>query len=539
VILLCYLLYHAHRGKESFDTHVWILKTLLERTPNSVEDMDTFHHYIIAVSIQKMNSRMTNDIISTLYYDCLQDLPTFPYIRPKELESGCPNRDGSFIRAIPSLKKYADTKIPFLQQFAETRTPNEETKTTTPQHQLSEIYDENTCIEFHLLLCELLYRFKGSLDIVMRKRAEKNPKSQGVLNSLGSVKQERGEEGEVLKALKRVRIVGHFLKTMVTSSIMEAHLLSIANFLVFDPRKSWTPGPEDSEDTDLAEFEYLKPFSMRRGRVVLLWESYRDWLTLLVHYFVAAEELALYVKNFGSDVEAISISILSPPQSSKSGLPWTKLLENERFFPTVLGQPSGKEFVDFLGKMPKTNDGEIQNLKEVTKSTLLLKGELESISPAQLDNKIDELTKQLNKLTSLEFDHICEEFLALKKFENPRARIQKIEDMLSVLSRQAVFYQQLREGSIHSGENFRGVYHCEAFTASLLTLWDKTSGKVVDDFNERLNTVTTTSSGKPSPRDISEIKKVTIKMKASYVFMHSLESLFILTTGLPASHRSV
>jgi hypothetical protein len=486
VIFLCYLSYHTHRGEEPFDTHVWILKTLLERTGNSEDDMDAFHHYIIAACFPKMNSRMTDKFISTTYYDCLLNLKTFSFIPPKELGPDCKNCDGSFIRAIPLLSELADTKIPFLSEFAKTRDPNE-------IHQLSEIYDRNTCIEFHLLLCELLSKFKNSLNSVERKRKKKN-----------------GESQDVLKALRKVRIVGYYLRTMVRSSVMEAHLQSISSRLDFDTTKSWTPGPEDSEDTDIAEFQRLKPFSMRRGRVVLLWESYRDWLMLLVHYFDAAEELALYVKSYGRNLK-ISISILSPPKSDKLTLSWTDLLEDEHLFPTVLGQPSGKEFIDFLKKRPQVIKEDVKNLSEVTKSTLLLKGELESISPAQLDNKINELTGKLKNITSLDFDELCTEFLALKQSKAPRAQIQTIEGMLSVLYRQADFYQQLFEGPIQTGQNPRGTYHCEAYIASLLAFWDGNSGELVGDFEE-LNTT----------HDIGRIGELVKKFKASHVFMHHL-----------------
>ena len=474
MIFRCYFSYHAHRGNESFDTHVWILKTLLERAGKSEDDLDTFFHYIIAVSFQKMNARMTNKHISTTYYGCLQNLTTFPYLGPIELRAGRTNHDKLFIEAIPSFKGKIQTKIPNLEAAAKVPNPRE-------------IYNENTCIEFHLLLCELLSKFKNSLENL---RDEKKKKAS-----------------DPLKALKKVRIIGHFLRTMVRSSAIEAHLQNIASSLVVDPRKEWTPVLEDIDDPDLADFQRLEPFSMRKGRVLFPWESYRDWLMLLMHYFDAADVLVWYAQTWKP--KAISISILSPPQPDRTMLPWTELLETERFFPTVFGQSSGKDFVKFLTSMPPMSKEDIKVLREVSKGI----GELESFPYDQLDERIDALAEQFKERELLErqdFD-IHEEILALKQSEDRRAQIQKIVDMLSIFTRRALFYNQLKEGPIITGKNAPGTYHCEAYTASLLTLWDTTSGQLVGDFKERLNT---------SAHDIEGVEALLEKLKASHAFIN-------------------
>jgi hypothetical protein len=543
VIFLCYVSYHAHRGKESFDTHVWILETLLTRTrisrPNNRDDdskpdsdVDIFQYYIIAASFPKMINRMKNKLISTSYYDCLQHLTTFPFIPPKELKKGRGNHDASFVNAIPILAEYSRTKIPFLKEFAKTRISDSEDPTKKRlQHQLSDIYNKDTCIEFHLLLCEYLAKFKVSLDCLqelkLKEKGDKKPEEKGelILNDDLEKLQKPEKEGDqkpeeekgkvILDALRDVHIAGYYLRTMVTSSVIEAHLQSIESYLEVDTRKSWTPDPdlEDSEDADLAEFQRFKPSSKRRGEVVSTWESYRDWLRLMVHYFDAAEELTSHVKTIGKDLDTISISILSPPQSDNSILPWFDLLIDERFFPTVYGKTTGKEFVDFLNSTPEVTKCDVDELKKVTKATLSLKGDLESSLPAQLIDKIDKLTEQMKNfgVPSLDFDEICEEVLALKQTEDPRAQIQTIVNMLSVLSRQASFYSQLREGPIHTGLKPIGTYHCEAYMASLFALWDENTGKLVGDFEE-LNMT----------HDLSRIKDIVKEIKASHVFMHHL-----------------
>ena len=106
---LSYLL-HCDRGKESFEIHAWMLKTLL-----SEADQHPFLHYIIAASYGKMIQQMQNPN-SITYYDCLQNQ------KPSSLTFNAPSeewkksRDESLIKTIISLAKSEDliNKIPNL-----------------------------------------------------------------------------------------------------------------------------------------------------------------------------------------------------------------------------------------------------------------------------------------------------------------------------------------------------------------------------------------------------------------------------------------
>jgi hypothetical protein len=102
--------------------------------------------------------------------------------------------------------------------------------------------------------------------------------------------------------------------------------------------------------------------------------------------------------------------------------------------------------------------------------------------------------------------------------------------MLETLTKRAAFYVSLKKGPLCCGEGFSGKHHCEAYVASLLTLLFR-FGQHFDDFEGRLNLL--------SPEDINQIKALLIELQVSHIFMHRFESLSILTTGLPACHRSV
>ena len=504
VIFLDYLSYHAHRGRESFETHVWMLKTLLWQSKRSKEDVDAFLLYGIAVSFGKMKARMANKHFSVPYLRCLLKQTTFPFVAITSVmpNAGKEHSDQPFINAIPSLAQHTDTQIPNLNLAAK-------------QVQPIEIYNKDTYMEFHLLLCELLSKFGISLI------------------ELGSVQKAKGGLGEILKALKKVRVFGLLLRTMVTGSAIDKHLQCIASLLVVDSRKMWTPEPGGSEEADFTEFHRLKPWSIRKGKTLFPWESYRDWLRLMIRNIDTPQVLVAYATGWESQPpNPLSITILSPPLPGDEMLPWIKLLETERYFPTRPGEPSGKDFISFLTKsyVADTPESSKISIRDVTKLA-----QAHRDVPADL-TKIKTLTQQVKKCTSVgrknDIDRIVERLEGLHRFEpkDQPAQILAIVDMLETLTKRAAFYVSLKKGPLCCGEGFSGKHHCEAYVASLLTLLFR-FGQHFDDFEGRLNLL--------SPEDINQIKALLIELQVSHIFMHRFESLSILTTGLPACHRSV
>jgi hypothetical protein len=313
--------YHAYRGKESFDTHVSMVKTLLGRSAESQKNQDDFFLYIIAASVGKMDSRM-NKKISNLYSNCLCSLTKFPFSKlPKKVDGN--NNDQAFIKAIPELANKIKTSIPNLLHAANMPHP-------------TKIYNESTYMEFHSLLCELLTRFRDSLRDLLSVRRDFSKKDH--LSA---------KEDDLAKFRSQVFVFGHYLGTMAKSSAIETHLQNIDSekLLEVDSEKLWTL---ETEDTDFTDFQHLKPYSTRKGKMLLPWESYRDWLKLMLHYFDAAQVLLTHVNSCDPHIPAISITIITPPVPDDQMLPWTTLLEDESFFPTRDGEHSGKDFIEFL-----------------------------------------------------------------------------------------------------------------------------------------------------------------------------------------------
>lgn len=459
-----------------------MLKALLGRPAESREDLDTLLLYIIAVSFQKMNTRISNKQISEPYFRCLLKQTKFPFIKLSS-EAGKINDDELFIQAIPILAPIAKTKIPNLQRAA----------TLQP----IEIYNESTYMEFHLLLCELLSNFHISLEELVVLQCDMKANGKYDLET-------------ILKALKKVRVFRHYLRTMVTSSAIEMHLQVIQNLLVVDTRKSWTGPPEDIE-----AFQHLKPFSYCKGKIVLPWESYRDWLKLMVHYFDATQVLAAHIAPLECTFDTISITILSPPLPDKQMLPWTDLLENERYFPTLTGYPSGNDFITFLktscqADIPPTKD----KIANVSKSALQLQEQVESGSPDSL-TKINTLAQQVGQCTSVGrsdvIKKIVDKLVALKsvQLQDRPAAFQTIVDMLATLSKRASFYAKLTKGPLFSGKGFSGKHHCEAYIASLLALLLQL--KHLDDINKLLSTL--------PEEEASQMKAVLVGIRVSHFFI--------------------
>ena len=454
----------------------WSVGWKANSNPSAEVDLDCFRLYVIAVSNQKMNTRMTNKHFSKPYYDCLVSQTTFartklPSVIPK---AGDRKLDKLFLEVIPDLAISATTKIPNLQRAA-----------NLPQS--TEIYNESTYMEFHLLLIELLSKFRTSLE--------------GLKALQCGIKSGERDLGVILRALRNVLACGHYLRMMVSGSTIETHLQTIADFLVVDPGKSWTPEPasEDLDDADVVDFQRLKPYSMRKGKPLSPWESYRDWLKLMVHYFDATEVLVTHVGTWNQQPEtsdALSITILSPPlPDTKIMLPWTELLESDRFFPALPGESSGKDFVKFLTDCSNANNLRVKDIITVIE---FLKQVPES-GPLAPPDSLAAFSQLVKRSTPLNHDVIEEIFGKISPATSKDSRpldLRTVVDLLSNLLKRANFYTSLKQGPLHCGSGFTGKYHCEAYIASLLALL----------YSEQ----------KP------EIKALLEKIKASHIFMHRL-----------------
>jgi hypothetical protein len=163
--LLDYLSSRTHRGKESFDTHVWMLKTLLQP---SAEEFPPFTLYVIAVSFPKMIRRMKKHL-SVTYMASLLKLRTFPFMEKAQKSGNSESddqpdqeRDQPLIRSMPRFVNVAGNQVANLERAAK-------------QQQPVGIYNKDTYMEFHFLLCALLTNFCASLTDLQNVKAQTLP----------------------------------------------------------------------------------------------------------------------------------------------------------------------------------------------------------------------------------------------------------------------------------------------------------------------------------------------------------------------------
>jgi hypothetical protein len=173
-----------------------MLKTLIGRSAQP-DDLKILSLYVIAASFPKMLRRMQGRIPKR-YFDCLLNLKstTFGFIeQPDIVTTNGKNPDRLFLNIIPNLKPgITKTDISNLRQIAKDGVE-------TP----CKIYNENTYMEFHGLLCELLERFYDSLE-----KLKEVQKSTPLLDS-----------DSIIAKLKSTEVLGRYLRAMVRSSAIE------------------------------------------------------------------------------------------------------------------------------------------------------------------------------------------------------------------------------------------------------------------------------------------------------------------------------
>jgi hypothetical protein len=282
-------------------------------------------------------------------------------------------------------------------------------------------------------------------------------------------------------------IYGTLLRTMVRSSAIETHLQGIAHLLVVDPRKLWTPSEVGAEvDTDDADFELLKPYSICKGSPLLPWQSYRDWLQLMVHYFDSVTILTTYIQQFNPP-PTITIAILTPPATDKRMLPWTELLKSKPFSQIPQGETPGEKFIEDLKCICETYVPMKNDIKKVaqwaSKAAERLKaGERLESDPSAYIRAC--ATDMMEKYRTDDQHSVIQRIVKLAE----KPDIKSIVEGLNLLSNSASFYADLQGGSLREGNRFTGRLHCEAYVASLLTVLFGHSEQYAADFEQRLST---------------------------------------------------
>ena len=482
-------------------------------------DAKTLPLYIVAASFPKMNHRMRSPRLSQHYFDCLtgMELKDFGFTEPTHIgtvETNSENPDQALLDYLPGLARV--TKIDNL---------------LVAMTEGTEIYNKDTYLEFHNLLCELLRNFRQSLDNLITLSTEKNPIATNIRDQL-----------------KIVLSFGRSLRAVVTGAAIEKHLKAVADLLEVDNGNSWVVGDEEGD----AEFDALKPYSTYRGKPLLPWQSYKNWLKLMIVYFDAESILRHHLSSHPRP--NLDIQILAPclPDQEAKMLTWKKLLLHKTYFPELpndTGQPSAEDLITFLTSdhvvtdaKGKCNEAEEESsvkegegseleevrgvsIQEVIKSVKKIQKDQETAIAAKgvdMDGFTNELKKVDEKLSLLKgyssslgsaecFSTIVGHLQTLKlPDQTPKARlllIRDLEEMLETLKARSALYFALKEGEpLSLGDGFSGTRHCEACLASFNSL-----------------------SGRPSQdSELKRYDEILSAFAVSHIFMHYLNLCPIL-----------
>jgi hypothetical protein len=445
--------------------------------------------YIVAADFKKMLTRM-NHTVSTHYLACFQRVKSRSF-EPTEEASTKPFdvNDTLFLDDIPILAQIADTKIPNLEKMAQ----------AAEKKQPFNLYNKDTCTEFHGLLCEVLGHFHQSLKDLKGVEKLKVKKRKEDKDRLG-----QSDLAEIRDQLEKVLAFGQALRAIVRGGTISVHLATIAPFLEVKTGKFWPLAHESGDD---AEFRLLKPYSTDANNELLLpWRSFHDWLRLMVHHFDAIHVLDHHIMSFKSPSPIdISIKILYPSLPDEKMLPWKQLLGNERYFPLIPytpDQPSAEELITFLSAPALDEDGNtIQDLIDIVekwrKSPIetaticaefisylqILTDELNELKDSSSNGWKDYIVDILRQVEALEHDaealeHDLEalehDLEALEHDSTSHSRLSQLEDisnMLENLRGSYSLYKKLQPGSeLSLGTGFTGSIHCEACAAVLNSL---------------------------------------------------------------------
>ena len=446
-----------------------MLKSLLRQSELHLETLEL---YVVAADFRKMLSRM-NHPVSTHYLTFFQRVKsrTFGPIEeaPTKLYDG---NDQLFLDDIPILAKLANTKIPNLEAMAQVAMKNEPFK----------LYNKDTCMEFHELLCELLERFHESLkDLkgVEKLKVKKRKKAAQI---------DQSDREEIMDRLERVLALGKAIRAIVRGSAIKAHLVTIAPFLEVKTGKLWPMAHEsevDAETENDAEFSLLKPYSSDgRSEPLLPWKSLHDWLRLMIHHFDAIHVLDNHLMTLRlSKPIDISIKIIYPSLPDDKMLPWKELLKNEKYFPKIQqtpDQPSAAELITFLTSPTLDEDG--NSVKDIIDDVDTIKQKQITTETVYADftTDVQTLTESVADLKESSSDG-WEDYVAdiLKQVEALRSdsttfrlsRLEGISSMLENLKESFLLYKRVQPGTpLSLGKGFAGSCHCEVDAAVLNSL---------------------------------------------------------------------
>ena len=315
-----------------------------------------------------------------------------------------------------------------------------------------EFYNEDTYIEYHLLLVELLRLFKESLV------------------DLDNLENTQWHGKRFTDTVWYVTATGDALQAMAGGNIIKIHMKLIA--AAHDGHRNAILDDEMDDDCqrdhELYEINNTFPIS----------QAYCNWLKLMVVHFEAVRILITYMENF--QLPKVTIKVLITPNPDNAQLSWKELLGNEKYFQKERpGHPTATMIIGFIEdlqdaqKLEVSGDSSIANvIVELRKFSDCLDSDLDAKGRIDVRN----ILKLMNRIASC-LSSSSEFGLALKvimkslkgvsgipDLAEKRLKIQDIIADLEALNlkRDAISLSMLNLNlkGLPSG-SFKGLIHCE------------------------------------------------------------------------------
>lgn len=432
--------------------------------------------YVVMSCFIKMHTRMKHRSFSLPYFDAIKGLRTFEFketcLRPETNEKKMERTFGTALTAL----------------FGANRLKTSVTNLLALPKDSDELYTKDTCMEFHLLLCELLILFKASLDALKK-----------LINP---------DRSSFDDTVREVVIYGEALQLMAGGVAIQRHFQVIENELTISHHKrtrdianqtTTLPDVETEREHDI-ELQSVQPFAIRDGKALTMSKAANHWLKLMVVQFDATKLVNAHYDL--TKMTKMTIKILEPPQPDDKMLSWKNLLRDENYidlrirkfnpFSSVdiiqflekhaesLGANKGtttiEEMSTVVNKLLQSSSSEAVSLDGPQYMEIQLSGLREGMSPDQ-----GEITRCIsNKIQQLK--NIDDEPSKSSDSESRRDLLYSIVEMLESLAKSTSFFKKLRQGSaLSTGARFEGAPHCEVILAASIFMAKKPSSTWPED----------------------------------------------------------
>jgi hypothetical protein len=338
-----------------------------------------------------------------------------------------------------------------------------------------ELYTNETCVEYHLLLLELLDSFKTALDSLTL-----NYKGETVKGSDQDFQQFNELVGNVHRN-------GYALLRLSRGRAFQIYLENIKNVLKVPHGSNVgaSIGKEEEEEEIDEELEAIR--SQKGSGGAALVKSFTAWLRLMVGHFDAVEIVVRFVTSKNFQYQSISIELLLAPPTDSALLAWSDLFTSYKCLPKKKKRDgssdiSNTEICDFLTNRMNTalkykkavyQARHVQNswTNYMEDDTVVLNYKTFRSS---LQASVKSTNSDLSRVAKLLLDMLPNPSQALLPVSRDKItkEIKLLCDKL-ILSDRDRFFLSL------NNLQFLGTLHCEAFLASLLPAF--TQGIPIDN----------------------------------------------------------